>query len=194
MTVRAGVLMLAGLLMLTGCTAVTVQVPPEVDLQAVGIKTVAIAAADLPNDTSPVGTLLRAETAQKIRTLLPALDLVEDGNDADAVLRMEVASHAVGPAYFQTTRDSESHRVSCEAWQDAFLIVNASVLTRGNSTPAWESLLQDRSRIDLSCTPFIGPIGAVRSPAASDPQLVGGIVRQLGMKLAGYTRTELRRR
>ena len=194
MTVKGSALVLAGLLLLTGCTTVTVQVPPEVDLQAAGIKTVAIAVTDLPNDPAPVGTLLRIETSQQIRSLLPTLSVVEEVQNADALLRMEVASHAMGPAYFETNRDSQTNRVSCDAWQEAFLIVNASVLTKGNQEPAWQSLLQDRSRIGLSCVPALGPVGAVGTPAAMDPRLVGDIVRELGMKLAGYTRTELHRR
>ncbi len=192
MSFKGSALAVAGLLFLTGCTEVTVQVPPEVDLQGAGITTVAIVAADLPGDPAPVGTLLRAETSAQIRRLLPALVIVEEPEAADAVLQMEVANHGVGPAYFQTSANVQTGRVGCDAWQEAFLMVNASVFGRGKPSPTWEALMEKRSRIALSCVPKLGPLGTVETPAVSDPQLVSAIVRELGMRLAGYTRREFR--
>jgi hypothetical protein len=194
MNIKAGALALASLLFLVGCNLeeVTVQVPPEVDLKAAGIKSVAIAVKDLPNDPAPVGVLLRAETSSQIRQRLPALALVETPREADAVLEMDVANHGVGPARFQTqTSDQEGHTI-CEAWQEAFLLVDVSVLTKGNPSPQWQSQLEKRNKIELSCTPFFGPVGVVSSPAVSDPILVEAIVKELGMRLSGYTRHELR--
>jgi len=188
---RAGVT-IGALLFLLGCTEATVQVPPEVDLQRAGIKSVAVVAVDLPNDPAPVGVLLRAETSAQIRRLLPTLALVEDPQQADAVLQMEVANHGVGPAYFQNKADTQTGHVYCEAWQEAFLLVNASVYAKGTSSPWWESLLEKRNRIDLSCRPNQGSLGMIQSPAVDDPQLVNATVTELGMRLAGYTRKELR--
>ncbi len=191
--VKGSILAIAGMLLLAGCTTVSVQVPPEVDLQAAGINSVAILAEDLPGDPAPVGVLLRAEATQQIRRVLPALVLVEDPEDADAVLRMEVASHSVGPAYFQTTTDAQG-RLSCDAWQETLLMVNTSVLGRGHPSADWQALLEKRSRISLTCVPRRGPAWTAGTPAASDPELVAAVVRELGMRLAGYTRTELRPR
>lgn len=191
--VKGSILAVTGMFLLAGCTTVSVQVPPEVDLRAAGIKSVAILAEDLPGDPAPVAVLLRAEAAQQMRRALPALTLVEDPEDADAVLRMEVASHSVGPAYFQTTADAQG-RVSCDAWQETLLIVNTSVLSRGHPSADWQALLEKRSRIYLTCVPRRGPSWTAGTPAASDPELVGAVVRELGMRLAGYTRTELRPR
>ncbi len=194
MNIRTGALGLASLLFLAGCNleTVTVQVPPEVDLKAAGIKSVAIAVTDLPNDPAPVGVLLRTETSTQIRQLLPTLALLETPQAADAVLQMDVANHGVGPAYFQTKASDQEGHVYCEAWQEAFLLVDASVLTKGNPSPRWQGQLEKRNRIELSCTPRIGPVGTVASPAVSDPVLVSAIVKELGMRLAGYTRRELR--
>ncbi len=196
MNIRTGALALASVLVLAGCNLeeVTVQVPPEVDLKAAGIKSVAIAVKDLPNDPAPVGVLLRVETSTQIRQLLPTLALAETPQEADAVLQIDVANHGVGPAYFQTRALDQEGHVYCEAWQEAFLLVNASVLTKGNPSPRWEGQLEKRNRIELSCTPRLGPVGTVASPAVSDPVLVGGIVKELGMRLAGYPRRELRPR
>ncbi len=194
MSIRAGALALASLLFLAGCsvTQVTVQVPPEVDLKAAGIKSVAIAVTDLSNDPAPVGVLLKTETSSQIRQLLPTLVLAETLQEADAILKMDVLNHGVGPASFQTRAGDQEGHDSCEAWQEAFLLVDVSVLTKGNPSPRWEGQLEKRNKIELSCTPRLGPVGTVVSPAVSDPALVSGIVKELGKRLEGYTRQELR--
>lgn len=194
MRIRAGALALASLLFLAGCsvTQVTVQVPPEVDLKGAGIKSVAIAVTDLPNDPAPVGVMLKTETSSQIRQLLPSLALAETPQEADAILKMDVVNHGVGPAYFQTRAGDQAGHDACDAWQEAFLLVNASVLTNGNPSPRWEGQLEKRNRIELSCTPLVGPVGTVASPAVSDPELVRSIVKDLGKRLAGYTRQEVR--
>ncbi|HEX2712308.1 MAG TPA: hypothetical protein VHM88_08805 [Candidatus Acidoferrales bacterium] len=197
MNVRTGALVFLSVLVLAGCNleTVTVQIPPEVDLKGAGIKSVAIAVADLPNDPAPVGVLLRSETSARFRELLPALTLVETPQTADAILQMNVANHGVGPAHFQTRAPEEQgEQAHCQAWQEAFLLVEASVLTKGNPSPRWEGALEKRDKIDLSCTPFFGPVGVVSSPAVSDPALVSAIVDDLGRRLVGYTRQELRPR
>jgi hypothetical protein len=183
-------LSLAGVLALTGCTAVTVQVPPEVDLQAQGIRSVVVEVTDLPNDPAPLSTLLRGEATSQIQQVLPALTVVDDPQAADAVLLMEVANHGVGPALFENHTNSQGTRVACDAWQEAFLLVNASVYAQGKPSPSWHGWVEKRTRIDLSCNPIFGPLGAIGSPAVSDPQLVYSIVREIGMRLAGYTRKE----
>lgn len=194
MTFGGSMLVVAGLLFLTGCTEVTVQVPPEVDLQAAGITTVAIVAADLPGDPSPVATLLRAEASAHVRRVLPALAIVGDPEQADAVLQMAVANHGVGPANFQRSANAQG-QASCDAWQEAFLIVDASVFSRGKPSSTWEALIEKRARIDLTCTPKIDvPLWTAATPAVSDPQMVSAVVRELGMRLAGYTKHELRPR
>lgn len=197
MNIRTSALVLLSVLFLAGCNleTVTVQIPPEVDLRGAGVKSVAVVVADLPNDPAPVGVLLRSETSTRIRELLPTLALVETPQTADAVLQMNVANHGVGPARFQTRApDQQGGQPSCEAWQEAFLLVDVSVLTKGNSSPRWQGALEKRDRIDLSCTLFFGPVGVVSSPAVSDPALVSAIVQDLGRRLAGYTRQEMRPR
>ena len=172
---------------------VSVQVPPEVNLQAAGIKTVAVLAGDLPNDPAPVGVLLRAETTQRMRRLLPSLVIVEDPEQADAVLRLEVASHNVGIPNCSTTADAQG-RLTCDAWQETLLIVDTSIFRRGHASADWQALVEKRSRITLACVPRRGPSWVAETPAPSDPELVGAVVTELGNRLAGYTRTELRRR
>lgn len=197
MNMRTGALILLSVLFLLGCNleTVTIQVPPEVDLKAAGIKSVAVAVADLPNDPAPVGVLLRSETSTRIRELLPTLTLVEIPQTADAILQMNVANHGVGPAHFRTRApDQQGGQASCEAWQEAFLLVDASVRTKGDPSPRWQGALEKRDKIDLSCSPFFGPVGAVSSPAVNDPALVSAIVEDLGRRLVGYTRQEMRPR
>lgn len=197
MNVRTGALIFLSVLFFAGCNleTVTVQVPPEVDLKGAGIKSVAVAVQDLPNDPAPVGVLLRSETSTRIRELLPSLALVEAPQTADAVLRMDVANHGVGPAHFHTRQpDQQGGQAYCEAWQEAFLLVDASVRTKGEPSPRWQGALEKREKIDLSCTPFFGPVGVVSSPAVSDPALVNAIVEDLGRRLVGYTRQEMRPR
>lgn len=190
---RGGIVMIAAALALTACTIVDVQVPPEVNLQAAGIKTVAVLAEDMPDDPSPVALLLRAEATQQMRRLLPTIEVVEDPQGADAVLRMAVANHGIGTPYFQTTQDAQG-RLSCEAWQDTVLIVDTAVFRRGDAAAAWEAVLEKHNRIDLSCVPRRGPSWIAQTPAPTDPQLVGEVVTELGNRLAGYTRKELRRK
>jgi hypothetical protein len=193
MKIRAA-LVVASLLFLAGCsvTQVSVHVPPEVDLNAAGVKSVAIAVTDLPNDPAPVGVMLKSETTSEIQKLLPSLTFAETPQAADAILKMDVVNHGVGPAYFQTRAGDQAGHDACDAWQEAFLLVNASVLTKGNPSPRWQGQLEKRNRINLSCTPLVGPVGTVASPAVSDPELVSSIVKELGKRLAGYTRDELR--
>lgn len=184
-------LVITAAVVLTACKIVSVQVPPEINLQAAGIRTVAVVAEDLPSDPAPVGVLLRAEAAQQVRHLLPSLVIVEDPEQADAVLRMKVASHNVGTPYFQTTADAQG-RLTCDAWQETLLIVDTSILQRGHESADWQALLEKRSRITLACVPRRGPSWVSETPAPSDPELVGAVVTELGNRLAGYTRRELR--
>lgn len=184
------ILILTGLVFATGCQAVTVQVPPEVDFRAV--KTVALVVVDPSNDPAPVGVLLRAEVASEIRQRLPTLTIVKEPADADATLWLEIAGHGIGPAAFRTSVDTQTKQASCAAWQEVFLIVDASVRAEAKSAQLWQALLEARRRISLDCIVYLGPIGAMTSPAYEDPQLVKDIVSNLSRRLAGYTRTEFR--
>ncbi len=190
MKVTPRILLLAGLVFAAGCQVVTVQVPPEVDLRA--MKALALVVVDPSNDPAPVGVLLRAEVASEIRQRLPTLNVVEEPTDADATLRLEIAGHGIGPAAFRTTVDTQTKQISCAAWQEVFLIIDASVQAGAKSAQLWQALLEARRRINLDCIVNRGPIGAMTSPAYEDPQLVKDIVNNLSGKLAGYTRTEFR--
>ena len=180
---------LVTMLSVTACEAVSVQVPPEVDLK--GIKMVAVVTTDFPTDLAPVGVLLRVETASEIRRVLPALTVVERSEESDATLRLEVASHGIGPASFYTNVNTDG-QAWCTAWQDAFLIVNGTILAGPKPNQLWQELLEGRRRITLSCVPNRGPVGALTSPGILDRQLVKDIISELGRKLAGYTRREFR--
>lgn len=176
----------------TGCQTVTVHVPPEVDLA--GIKTIAVDAVDLLIDPAPVAVLLRVETASRIRRLLPALTILDRGDQADAVVRLEVARHGVGPVQFRTSISVSTGKTSCTAWQDAFLTVAASIASGSPRTQLWQAALDAGRRIELDCVPSRIPIGVVRTTAVVDRDLVTQIVDEMGRRLAGYTRTELRPR
>jgi len=191
-TLRVGIFATAAVVVLTACKVVSVEVPPEINLQAAGIRTVAVVADDLPADPAPVGVLLRAETTWQMRRLLPSLVIVADPEHADAVLRMEVASHNVGTPYFQTAADAQG-RLTCDAWQETVLIVDTTIFQRGHASADWQALLEKRSRITLACVPRRGPSWVSETPAPSDPELVSAVVTELGNRLAGYTRKELHR-
>lgn len=188
MTLRLVVLVVVMSLAAVGCQAVTVQVPPEADLH--GVKTVAVLAADMPADPAPVAVLLRSEASSRIRRLLPTLTLVEPTYNADAVLRMQVVRHAISTPSLRVSVDPQTGRVSCAAWQVASLLVDASVST--GEMIRWQGVLEAARRIDLPCL----RAGSVLIPGSSaqsvDPRLVRDVVDELGRRLAGYARTELR--
>jgi hypothetical protein len=174
-------------LVAVGCQAVTVQVPPEADLQ--GVKTVAVVASDLPEDPAPVAVLLRSEASSRIRRLLPTLTLVEPTFTPDAVLQMKVVRHGITPVTIRVGVDPQTGRVSCRAWQVASLIVDGSVST--DQTIRWQGLLEAGRRIDLFCLPA-GGVVVPGSQESIDPRLVRDIVDELGRRLAGYARREFR--
>lgn len=182
--------MLACSLLAAACETVSVEVPPEVDMR--GIRTVAIQAKDLLIDPAPVAVLLRVETAERIRRHLPALTLVERFEQADALLDLEVANHGMGPVQFRPVINVSTGQTTCEAWQDAYLAVAASIVVRPESVLLWQSVLDAQERIELDCVLPRGVRYSVRSPAQVDRQLVRAVVDELARKLAGYTRTELR--
>lgn len=193
MTLRLVVLIVAVSLIAAGCQAVTVHVPPEADLQ--GVRTVAVLAADLPGDPAPVAVLLRGEASSRIRRLLPTLTLVEPTGQADAILRMSVVRHHLTPVQLRVNVNPESGRVGCTAWQDAVLLVEASVVS-GN-TIRWQGILEGGRRLELICVPtrgatVSGRVVAETSPASVDPRLVRDVIDELGRRLAGYARKELR--
>lgn len=171
-----------------GCQAVTVQVPPEADLQ--GVKTVAVQATDMPYDPAPVAVLLRSEASSRIRRLLPALTLVQPTTDADALLRMAVVRHDMSPASVRVQVNPQTGEVSCSAWQVATLLVDASVVT--GETIRWQGLLEAGRRVDLPCLRRGSVVIPGRAPASVDLYLVRDIVDDLGRRLAGYARTEFR--
>lgn len=171
------------------CQTVAVQVPPEADLQ--GIKTVAVQATDLPSDPIPVAVLLRSEASSRIRRLLPHLTLVEPTANADAVLRMQVVRHSVGAPSLRVSTDPQSGRVSCAAWQIASLLVDGSVVT--GEVIRWQGLLESERRVDLPCLRAGGVLIAGTSAEAIAPRQVRDIVDELGRRLAGYERREIRR-
>lgn len=165
-----------------------VQVPPEADLA--GVKTVAVVATDLPGDPAPVGILLRGEASSRIRRLLPALTLVEPTAEADALLRMNVIRHGTTPASVRVYVDSRTGQLSCAAWHTASLLVDAAVVT--GETIRWQGILEAARRIDLPCARR-GAVWIPVIPAANhDTRLVRDAVDDLGRRLAGYVRTELR--
>lgn len=174
-----------------GCQTVTVNVPPEVDLTAV--HTVAIDAVDLLVDPAPVAVLLRVEAGSRVRRLLPSLVIVQQADQADALLRLEVASHGVTPPAFNIVTNVSTGKTSCVAYQNAFLTVGASVATRPERVVIWQDVLDARRRLELDCLPPRA-IGAHRTPAVFDRYLVEDIIDNLGRRLAGYTRTELQPR
>lgn len=183
-----GIVVVASLIV-AGCQAVMVNVPPEADLQ--GVKTVAVLAADMPGDPTPVAVLLRSEASSRIRRLLPALTLVEPTfADADAVLRMEVIRHGISPVSLRVYVNPETGQVSCAAWQVASLIVDAKVAT--GEVIRWQGLLEAGRRIDLPCLRARGVYIPGRSPGSTDPRLVRDVVDELGRRLAGYARREFR--
>lgn len=171
-----------------GCTTVTVQVPPEADLA--GVKTVAITAADMPNDAAPVAAMLRSEASSRVRRLLPSLTLVEPTAPADAVLRMTVLQHAISPVSLRVYVDPRTGQVSCAAWQIATLLVDAAVST--GTTIRWQGILEANRRLDLPCVRRGVVTIPAMTPAAVDTRLVRDVVDDLGRRLAGYARRELR--
>ncbi len=188
MRLRLGVVVTAVGIATAGCQTVAVQVPPEADLQ--GVRTVAVVAADMAGDPAPVALLLRSEASARIRRLLPQLTLVEPTASADAVLRMQVVIHSYSPPSVSLSTDRETGRVSCAAWQVASLVVDAAVTT--GEVIRWQGLLESQRRVDLPCLRS----GAVwipgRSAESVDLLLVRDVVDELGRRLAGYTRHELR--
>lgn|GEM_PF-1950245 len=187
MGLRVVTLIVAGLLA-AACEPVSVNVPPEADLQ--GIKTVAVVAADMPYDPQPVAGLLRGEASSRIRRLLPHLTLVEPTANADAIVRMTVVRHGLGPASVRVYVDPKTNQVSCSAWQMAWLFVDASVVT--GETIRWQGILQAERRLNLPCIRRNVPV-IVYTPAENiDPRLVHDVVDDLGRRLAGYVRTEFR--
>lgn len=170
------------------CQAVQVQVPPEADLA--GITTVAVVATDLHGDPAPIAVLLRSEASSRIRRLLPALTLVEPTAAADAVLRMAVIRHGTTPPTVRLYVDSRTGQVSCAAWHSASLLVDAAVLA--GQTIRWQGILEAGRRIELPCvrsgTAWIPVIHA----GNYDVRLARDAVDDLGRRLAGYVRTELR--
>lgn len=191
MHVRLAVVLVAAVVA-TGCQTVTVHVPPEVDLA--GIKTVAVDAVDLLIDPAPVAILLRVDTASRIRRLLPALMILDRADQADAVVRLEVARHGVGPVQVRTSINASTGETSCTAWQDAFLTVAASITSGSPRVQRWQAPLDAGRRIELGCVPSRIPVGIVRTTAVADRDLVTQIVDELARRLAGYTRTELQPR
>ncbi|OFX16102.1 MAG: hypothetical protein A2V59_04525 [Armatimonadetes bacterium RBG_19FT_COMBO_69_19] len=185
---RVVALVVAIWLVATGCQTVTVQVPPEADLQ--GIKTVAVMAADMPNDPAPVGVLLRSEASSRIRRLLPTLTLVEPTAGSDAVLRMTVVRHTISSVAIRVYVDPQTGQVSCSAWQIASLLVDAAVNT--GETIRWQGILEAARRIDLPCVRRNVAVIPAVSPASTDPRLVRDVVDDLGRRLAGYARREIR--
>ncbi|HXF83395.1 MAG TPA: hypothetical protein VNN19_11655 [bacterium] len=173
-----------------GCTTVAVPVPPEADLQ--GVKTVAVAAADMPNDPAPVALLLRSEASSRIRRLLPALTLVEPTAQADALLRMTVLRHEISPVSLRVHVDPQTKRVSCSAYQTATLLVDASVTS--GQTIRWQGILESARRIDLPCVRGSVAVIPAVNPASVDHRLVQDVVDELGRRLAGYVRREIRAR
>lgn len=171
-----------------GCQAVTVQVPPEADLQ--GVKTVSVSATDLPNDPAPVAVLLRSEASSRIRRLLPALTLVEPTFGADAALRMGVVRHAISPVSLRVFVDPQTGQVSCSAWQVAALLVDASVVT--GEKIRWQGVLEAERRINLPCVRRGTAVIPGVTQGSIDPRLVDDVVDELGRRLAGYARRELR--
>jgi len=186
--VRLAVLIVVIGLAGTGCQTVRVQVPPEADLE--GVRTVAVVATDLPGDPIPVAILLRGEASSRIRRLLPALTLVEPTAHADAVLRMTVVRHGTTPPAIRVHVDSRTGEVNCTAWQVASLLVDAAVVT--GETIRWQGILESGRRVDLPCLRRGTVWSPVISPANHDTRLVRDAVDELGRRLAGYVRTELR--
>lgn len=191
MSLRA-VAVLCIVLVAAGCEAVAVTVPPEVDLAAIRI--VAIETADLLIDPAPVAVLLRVEAGNRVRRLLPSLVIVQDSDQADAVLRLEVASHGVAPPIFEIVTNVSTGETSCTARQHVFLAVAASLATGPQRAIVWQSVLDARREVELDCRPPRIILGALRTTAPFDRSLVVEIIDDLGRRLAGYTRTELRPR
>ncbi len=187
MGTRLKSLLVVASIIAAGCQSVTVQVPPEADLQ--GVKTVAVVASDLPNDPDPVAVLLRSEASSRIRRLLPTLTLVEPTGTPDAVLNMKVVRHGLTPVSVRVGVDPQTGRVSCRAWQVATLIVDGAVST--DQTIRWQGLLEAGRRIDLFCVPA-GGVVVPSSQGSIDPRLVREVVDELGRRLAGYARREFR--
>ncbi|MGH2436689.1 MAG: hypothetical protein ACRDFA_06830 [bacterium] len=171
-----------------GCQAVTVQVPPEADMR--DVKTVAVLATDLPNDPAPVAVLLRSEASSRIRRLLPSLTLVEPTFNADALLRMGVIRHAISPVSLRVFVDPQTGQVSCSAWQTASLLVDASVVT--GEKIRWQGVLESERRITLPCVRRGTAVIPGVTQSSIDPRLVDDVVDELGRRLAGYARRELR--
>lgn len=191
MSLRA-VAVLCSALVAAGCETVAVNVPPEVDLAA--IRTVAIETADLPIDPAPVAVLLRVEAGNRVRRLLPSLVIVQQSDQADAILRLEVASHGVAPPTFEIVTNVSTGKTSCTARQYVFLAVAASVATGPERAVVWQNVLDAQREIELDCRPSRVIIGALRTTTPFDRSLVVEIIDDLGRRLAGYTRTELRTR
>ncbi|HEY6103139.1 MAG TPA: hypothetical protein VI007_07930 [bacterium] len=175
-------------LAVAGCETVKVQVPPEADLA--GIKTVAVMATDMPGDPTPVAILLRGEASSRIRRLLPALTLVDPIAGPDALLRMTVVRHGTTDPSMRLYVDSRTGRVSCYAWHTASLLVDAAVVT--GQTIRWQGILEAGRRIELPCLRRGFVWVPIISPGNYDTTLVGEAVDDLGRRLAGYVRTELR--
>jgi hypothetical protein len=172
-----------------GCQTVRVQVPPEADLA--GIKTVAVISTDLPGDSAPVAILLRGEASSRIRRLLPSLTLVDPIAGPDAILRMAVVRHGTTAPSVRVYVDRRTRRVHCEAWQSGTLLVDASVVT--GPTIRWQGILEAQRTIELRCL-GVGGVLIPETPRGDfDHLLVRDAVDDLGRRLAGYARTELRR-
>lgn len=150
----------------------------------------AVTAADMPNDPSPVAALLRSEASTRIRRLLPALTLVEPTAQADALLRMTVLRHSISSVALRVFVDPRTNEVSCSAYQIASLLVDAAVST--GETIRWQGVLEANRRIDLPCVRRNLVVIPAITPAAVDPRLVRDVVDDLGRRLAGYVRTEIR--
>lgn len=188
MLLRVVTLGMAAALVAAGCTTVQVPVPPEADLA--GIKTVAVTAADMPNDPSPVALLLRSEASTRIRRLLPALTLVEPTVPSDAVLRMTVLRHSISSVALRVHVDPRTNEVTCSAYQIASLLVDAAV--SAGETIRWQGVLEANRRLELPCVRRNIVVIPAITPASIDPRLVRDVVDDLGRRLAGYMRTEIR--
>jgi hypothetical protein len=185
---RLGALVAVIGLIVAGCQIVQVQVPPEADLA--GIETVAVVATDLPGDPAPVAVLLRGEASTRIRRLLPALTLVEPTAAPDALLRMTVVRHGTTPPSMRLSMDRRTGQIACSAWYSASLLVDAAVVT--GQTIRWQGILEAGRRVELPCLRKGAAWIPVLNPANADTRLVRDAVDDLGRRLAGYVRTELR--
>jgi len=182
------VTVVAVVLLSAACEAVSVPVPPEADLR--GIKTVAVVATDMAYDPQPIAVLLRGGASSRLRRLLPHLTLVEPAAGPDALLRMAVVRHGLGPASVRVYVDPRTGQVSCAAWQMAWLIVDASVVT--GETIRWQGILQSERRVNLPCLRKNVPVLTYTPAENIDPRLVDDVIDDLGRRLAGYVRTEFR--